>query len=270
MWSPLPLVAVLALVPTQPPTASLNLTNVRNTYGELGGTRPETGLLPGDVLFVGFDIEGVAIDPAGQVQYTMAMEVQDATGKAIFKQDPAAKQDFVPLGGNKLPARAFITVGLDQPPGDYTLKVTVTDTATKATRTLDRKFKVLPKDFGIVAVYTSVDPQGQVPAPTTGIVGQSVFIQFGIIGFGREPAKKQPNVVCEMVPIDESGKPTLQKPSVLTIAEGVDEKDPGFSIRFQLPLTKAGKYTIRLKATDKITGKTYSFDLPLAVLPSAN
>ena len=270
MWSPLPLVAVLALAPAQQPTAALNLTNVRNTYGELGGTRPEAPLLPGDVLFVGFDIEGITIDPAGQVNYTMAMEVIDSSGKALFKQEPAVKTDFVPLGGTKLPARAFITVGLDQPPGEYTLKVTVTDTATKASRVLERKFKVLPKDFGIVMVYTSIDPDGRVPAPTTGIVGQSFFVQFGIIGFGRDPVKKQPNVVCEMIPVDEAGKPTMQKPTQVSVFEKVDEKDLGFSVRLPLPLTRVGKYTIRLKATDKVANKTFSFDLPIAVLPSAN
>jgi hypothetical protein len=62
----------------------------------------------------------------------------------------------------------------------------------------------------------------------------------------------------------------MQKPAVLPVSEGVDEKEPGFSIRFQLPLTRAGKYTIRLKATDKVTNKTSSFELPVAVVPSSN
>lgn len=269
MWTTLPLVAALALAPAQAPAGALKLSNVRNTYGELGGTRAETPLLPGDVLFVGFDIEGITVDPAGKVKYTMAMEVLDKTGKAIFKQDPAEKIDFVPLGGNRLPARAFITVGLDQPPGDYTLKVTVTDVANKATQALERKFQVKPKDFGIVAVYTSVDDRGQLPAPTTGIVGQSVFVQFSLVGFGRDAQKKQPNVSIEMTPLDEAGKPTLPKPSVYNLESGVDPKDAGFSVRFLLPMTRTGKFTVHLKATDKVTGKTATFDLPIAVVPPA-
>ena len=43
----------------------------------------------------------------------MAMEVTDAANKPIFKQDPRELMDFVPLRGNRLPARAFITIGLD-------------------------------------------------------------------------------------------------------------------------------------------------------------
>jgi len=270
MRFPLPLLAALALGLATTPALALELTNPRNTYGELGGTRPEAPLLPGDVLFVGFDIEGISINADGNVVYTMGMELQDKAGKSIFKQEPAQKSDYVPLGGNKLPARAYITVGLDQMPGEYVLKVTVTDTVTKTAKTLDRKFTVAPKEFGIVAVYLSVDERGQIPSPTTGVVGQSLFVQFGIVGFGRDVVKKQPNVSIEMQPLDEAGKPTISKPNVFNLDAGVDEKDPGFSVRFLVPLTRAGKFTVRLKATDKVSNKTYTFDVPLAVVASAN
>ena len=59
MRSPLLLLALFALGLATAPASALELTNPRNTYGELGGTRPEAALLPGDVLFVGFDIEGL-------------------------------------------------------------------------------------------------------------------------------------------------------------------------------------------------------------------
>jgi hypothetical protein len=278
MWTPLALAAALSLAPahapTQPPrdpaAGGLSLTNVRNTFGELGGTRPEAAFLPGDVLFVAFDIDGIAIDPAGRTKYTMAMEVVDKDGKSIFKNDPAEKSDFAPLGGTKIPARAFVTVGLEQPPGQYTLKVTVTDLATKASKTLDRKFEVKPRDFGVVGVYTSADPQGQFPAPTTGVVSQSVWVQFGVVGFAREAKTKQPNVTVEMVTVDEQGKPTVPQPNVYTQDAGIDPKEQGFTLRFLLPMTRTGKFTVRLKATDRVSGKTASFDLPVAVVPPAN
>jgi hypothetical protein len=267
------MLSALGLAPAQ---AGLQLTNVRNTYGELGGTRPEGKLLPGDVLFVGFDIEGITVAADGHVDYTMAMEVLDKANKPIFKQDPAQKKDFLPLGGNKLPARAFVTIGLDQQPGEYTLKLTVTDNGSKASQTLSRKFEVAPPQFGIVAVYTSVNEQGSIPASTTGTIGQSVFVQFGVVGFDRakdpKDAKKpgQPNVTIEMTPLDEKGQPTLQKPLAYTMDAGVDEKEGGFTMRFLLPLTRIGKYTVRLKATDNLSKKTASFDLPVTVVPPGN
>jgi hypothetical protein len=242
---------------------------VRTTYGILGPVRPVSKLLPGDVLFVSYDIDDVTIDKNGKVEYKMEMEVTDVkTKKTIFKQDPTEKVDFVPLGGSKLPARAFITLGVDQPAGEYNLSVKVTDRATKKTANLDYKFEVVPKAFGIVAVYGSVDERGQVPAPTTGVIGQSIFIHFGSVSFERNAKTKQPELLFEMIPLDENGKPTLAEPSRHEAKVGVDDKDAVYNVRFLLPMTRAGKFTIRLTAEDKVAQKKATFDLPVVVLPA--
>lgn len=268
--------SALVLAPQQ--SSPLKLTNLRTTFGELGGTRPEGKYLPGDVFYIGFDIEGLTLAPDGTTQYRMAMELLDAAGKSRFKQDPADKIDYVPLGGPRLPARAYIILDTNQEPGKYTLKLAVTDTATKAVQTLEKSFEVQPKDFGIVAVYPSIDESGRIPAPTTGVVGQSVFVQFSVVGFEREKGKEkdagQPNVEVEMTPLDGSGKSTLGKPMIYKQnAESqikLDAKDELINVRFLLPMTREGKYTVRLKATDHLTKKTATFDLPIVVVPSAN
>lgn len=272
MWTPLTLAAALAFTPAQSPApaGTLNLTNVRATYGELGGNRPPGKLLPGEVLWVGFDIEGLTIAPDGQANYAMASEFLTDAGKLFRKDEPFEMVSFVPLGGNKVPGRAFVVIGTDQPAGGYVMKLTVTDKATKATKTLEYKFEVAEPGFGIVAVYACADPDGRLSAPTTGVVGQPLFVQFMVIGFQFDGGKRQPNVQVEMVPIDESGKPTLPQPLSTVVETGVDEKDARFTLRFPLPLTRVGKFTIRLKATDKLGNKTATFDLPIAVIPPAN
>lgn len=266
MWT-LPLLASLVLAQAR---TELNLTNIRSTYGELGGTRNVTSHLPGDVLFVAFDIEGLTVTAEAQCKYTMKMEVYDAKGGLSFKNEPVKRIDFVPLGGKVLPGRVFTRIGLEQPAGDYTLKLTVTDDATQATKSFERKFTVLPKDFGIVSVYCSIDEAGQIPAPTTGQVGQAYFIQFGLTGFQRDAAKKQPNLALEMSILDEQGKPTLAKPITTTIEGGLDEQAPGVNLRFLLPMTRPGKFTVKLKATCKVCNKTATFDLPMVVQNPAN
>lgn len=267
MWTSLAIAAFLSLAPAQAAPEGLRLSNVRNTYGVLGPSRPSSKLLPGDVLFVAYDIDGVSVDKGGKVQYSMAMEVTDNKDKkSVFKQDAAEKVDFVPLGGTRLPARAFITLGLDQPPGQYTLKVIVTDRTTKVTQSLEHQFEVLPKGFGIVAVYSSIDERGQIPAPTTGVIGQSIFIQFAAVGFERDAKTRQPDLAFEMTPIDENGKPTIAQPSTHDAKAGVDDKDAVYQVRFLLPMTRAGKYTIRLTAEDRIAKKKATFDLPVVVI----
>lgn len=271
MWTSLPLLAALALVPAQQPTAAtLTFSNIRTTHGQLGGVRQITTLLPGDGYYVAFDIEGIAVDPVGRVSYTMAMEVTDKAGKPIIKQDPTERKDYAPLGGGKIPARAYIDLAHDQPPGEYTMKVSVSDKLGGASKSIEQKFTVGAKEFGIVRVHTTVDAGAQIQAPTTGIVGQTVFVQFMMVGFGRDAAMKQPSVVLEMLPLDETGKPTIQKPNALAVDSGVPESEPVFTVRFLLPLTRVGKFTVQLKATDKVTGKVSTFNLPITVLAPAN
>jgi len=268
MLTTLVMAAGLALAPAQ--GGGLTLSNDRITYGELGAPRPNSKLLPGDVFFIAFDIDGIAVAPDGKVLYSMAMEVVDKAGKAIFKQQPAERTDYLPLGGTKLPARAFVTIGLSQEPGTYTCKVTVTDRSVKnaAAKTLEKEFSVLPRDFGMVAVYTSSDEKGELPAPTVGVAGQSIWVHFAIVGFDRDKAKKPPNVTVEMQALS-GGKPTLDKPMVLTINTGIDEKEEGVPLRFLLPMNRVGDFDVQLKATDKTSGKTSSVTLPISVQASS-
>lgn len=268
--------ALLTTVPGQ--AEGLKLTNIRNTYGELGGTRPDGKFLPGDIFYVGFDIDNITINAEGQVEYEMTMEVLDKNNKSTFKPEPVKRTDLAPFGGSKLPARAYMVVDLDQAPGTYTLKLTVKDLKAKTggTQTFTKEFEVLKKDFGIVGVSMSVNERGDIPAPTTGIVGQFFFVQFGVVTFerkGGDPKLKtapQPDLDFEMTVLDSTGKPTLAKPISYKLASEVKEADQVLVMKFPLPLTRAGKYTIRLKATDKHSKKTSTVDVPLAVLESAN
>lgn len=265
MFTPL-LMAAAMTAPAQPP-AALDLTNVAPTYGILGPVRAGTTLIPGDVLCVRFDIDGITIGKDGKVTYTMQQEVTDKAGKQVFKPDPVNRVDQAPLGGGKLPGYTFVTAGLDMPAGEYLLKLTVTDNTNKATKTLEQKFTVLKAEFGIVAVYASSDAQGRLPAPTVGVVGGSVFLHYSVVGFQKDPMKKQPDLKFEMVPV-ENGKPTSATPAVWEVKDGVDEKDGTYSMRYPMPFTRPGKFAVRLTATDNLTKKTVTLDVPVTVLPT--
>ena len=266
MWSPVVL-ATLALAPAQQPTGGLEMKNVRLTVGELGPPRPSNKLLPGDLLFISYDIEGLSIEPDGTAKYTMAMEVLDAAGKPIIKQDPRELLDFVPLRGNRVPARAFVTIGLDQAAGACSCKITVTDPKTKAANSLTTKFEVLKRDFGIVAVYTTHDERAEYVAPTTGVVGQTIFVQFSVASFMRDPKTKQPNVEFEFNVLDDKGQPTLLKPGKHVQNAGVPEDKGAFAMRFPLFMSRPGKFTVRVTATDTVAKKTSTYELPVTILP---
>ncbi|MEZ6140667.1 MAG: hypothetical protein R3B84_08865 [Zavarzinella sp.] len=270
MTSNLLLMAALTLVPQQPGT--LTLENARLTYGEVGSVRTETKFLPGDVFFLSFDMKGIKIDDEGQAAYTIGMQVLDPTGKETYKSGPEQQNAFLPLGGGTLPARAFVSIGFDQPPGIYTCKVTVTDILAKsAPKLLEQQFEVLPKSFGIVQVYTTTDLEGKNPAPLTGVAGQTMFIHFVIIGFDRDATKKQPNVTLTMRIFDKDSKVTLPKPVTKNIPDAregaVDEKSIGVPMRLMLPLSREGGYLVELASTDNLTGKKSVVYLPVRVFP---
>ena len=152
MWMTLVLTTALGVAPAQ--AGSLTLSNVRTTHGFLGVPRTDTKYLPGDNIVLFFDIEGMQSDAGGKVLYSIAMEVADGKGVVHFKQSPRDKEAILALGGTRLPAFASLQIGLDQPAGDYTVKVTVTDRTSKASKTLTNTCQVLPKAFGLVRLTT--------------------------------------------------------------------------------------------------------------------
>ena len=281
MLTPLALAAAVTLAPAQPAAApgSLRLSNVRFTQGELGPARKETRFLPGDVVYIGYDVDGLTIDPDGKTRYTMGLSVTGPGGKLVFRQDPQELADLVPLRGGRMPARAYLTVGLDQPAGEYTCEVTVTDLKgagdkpeQKPKSSLTVKFEVAKAEFGVVQVYAAHDPGGTLFAPTTGVVGQSLYVIHSVATFGRDPKTKQPDVLVEYQVLDEKGQPTLGKPIGYVqdskAERPVDEKEGVFKLNFPLFLSRAGKFTVRISATDRVTGKKASFDLPVTALPA--
>src|SRR5262245_26853796 len=189
MISTFALATALAFAPAQT-SAGLNIANVRHTYRELGPNRPDKRYMQGDFVFIAFDIEGLKLSPDGRVQYSMGMELFDKAGKSIFSAPPTKNEMILALGGNRMPANVFVEIGPELQPGPYTCRVTVGDTATNATKVLDEKFDVIPKDFGMVGLYMSLDFKGEMPSGMTGVVGQTTFANFWLIGFGRDQAKK--------------------------------------------------------------------------------
>ncbi len=260
MMNSLLLLAALA-APGQ--TDGLTLTDARLTYGVLGPKRDNAKFLPGDALFLAFTVDGVTAGPDGKVQYSIALEVAGPDGKRLFSQPPRDEEVVNSLGGARMPGYAQVQVGLEQAPGQYTLKVTVTDRATKKTASLEQKAEVLPKAFGLVRLTTTADPQGQVPAGALG-VGQSLYVNGHVVGFQRG-AGDQPKVALEVRVLDEAGKPTLAQPPTGRIDKGVPPKDAVLPGQFLLSLNRPGKFTVEVKATDETAGKTVTQSFPITV-----
>lgn len=269
MWTTLALTAALSMTPSQP-GGVLQLTNARATYGYLGPARPDDNLLPGDFYFVHFDIDGLTTDELGSGKYNLSLTITDRAGKVLHELGPYEKPFVNSLGGTRTPAYANVVIGTDTVPGEYTLKLTVTDPTTKKTQALERKYKVLPKAFGLVNAHLMdirADPRSQPSASPVRAVGESLVVNCAVVGFERDKDKmNQPNLGLEISVLDERNRPTLAKPFTDQVIKDVPEQWSALPISLPLTLNRPGKYTIRVLATDRITKKTAEVALPLQVV----
>jgi hypothetical protein len=247
-------------------SGKLTLTNVRATYGLFGPARADARALPGDTFNLEFDIEGITVAPDGKVHYRISLEALDANGKVIYRQKAADQVALASLGGQSVPAQASLDIGLDQPAGDYTVKVTVADRDAKQPQSITQKLQVLPADFGLVQLKITSDPDGTVPTGLVG-AGQSIWVNFAAVGFARDKTTRQPNVQFEMRILDEDGKPTLPQPETGTINQDVPANDKLLGGQFPISANRSGKFVVELKAVDKIAGKSAAVSFPLTVQP---
>jgi hypothetical protein len=260
IWTTLALAATLQAAP-----GALTLENVRLTHGVLGPVRTSDKVLPGDRLCVCFDIQGIKVDDSGKVQYSTALEVVNAAGKSVFKQDPRNLETAASLGGNRVPCFSFVNIGAAQPPGQYTLKVTVADRAGGGQAMLTRTFEVLPKDFGIVQLTTTADADGLLPVPAPG-AGQGLWLHLGTAGFTRDKATKQPKVTISLRVLGADGEPTLANPIAGSLDKDVPADAYVLPVRLTLLLNRPGKFTVEVKASDLVAGKENTLTFPLMVV----
>ncbi len=273
MWATLTLISALSLPAAD--AGDLQLTNARVTYGRLGPTRKDTKFLPGDVYFVTFDIEGLQFKN-GNAKYSMKMELFDPKGVSKYKSLEREQEVFSIQGGGRLTTDVYAEIATDAAPGKYKIELTVTDVNTKKSAKMTREYEVAEKAFGIVRVNAAYDPGGNrgpvFPAPGLACVGQVPFLHFGVTGFERDPKTKQPKIKLQVRMLDEGGKPLLEKAHEETVpspddpAAVVPEQLTVVPLLFSLALTKPGKFTVELTATDLISKKTATATYPLVVM----
>jgi hypothetical protein len=265
------LLPCLALCLASGPDAKLEITTPRPTYGYLGAPRPtgaDGGALPGDTVYFQFEIKNLKLDEAGKAMYSIAIEIRDEQDKLIFEQKPynSVAQNF--LGGNRLPCAAHVHIPLDAKPGAVSWKITIKDRAAGTTASVSGKGKVLPADFGIVNVGLFADPEARVPTSAMGVIGDSFYLQFSLVGFGRDK-DKNPDVRVSMRILDANGKPTMAKPLEGKVNSGVGANVEYIPLQFGMTLNRAGRFTIELTATDGVSNKKSTVRYQIRVLDLA-
>lgn len=275
MWTNVALMTALCWTPAQ--AGQLEVKNARFTYGILGQERKEAVYLPGDLVVLAYDIEGLKTAKDGSAKYSMTMNLFfNKKEKPVFSTVPQEMTVVNSLGGNRLPSFALTTLFTDAEAGEYTMSVVVEDSEAKVKAKLERKFTVKPMEFGIVRpgfIYSTLNEEeaGGAPhlAPPLAVPGQNLMLNFAVVGYQVKGEKEQPNIEVTMSIEDESGKPVLSKPFSGKATDVDDEFKKLKIVPFLMPIqaNRSGKFKITITAKDKNAGgKTTKLTLDLKVV----
>lgn len=264
MWTTVALLSALSCTPAE--TGQLELKNVRFTYGFLGQARKESTFLPGDLVILALDIEGLKVKDDGFANYSVGWSLFDhKKKKEVFAKEAQPLEVFNSLGGSRQPVLLVPPPGTYMEPGDYTIKADIADIRGNTTQKLERKFTVKPVEFGIVnpGLVYNVNPGVAGPqfAPPVAVPFQNLLLHFTTIGFTEAGEKNSPKVSVKMEIQDENGKPVLKTPFTgkATRSESSENSKLKF-IPFKMPIqvNRSGKFKIVVTAKDESSGKTTS------------
>ena len=250
---------LLALVPV--PARALEFTNVRPSYGPLGATRTDADnlkCLPGDILFISYEIDGLKLDPkANKAVYVTLLEVFDNNAKTIFKKE--TPNEVIPqLGGTRIPGDLHVIMGRNQNPGKYH----VASPSRTASRMTPSRSSAPSSSCNRASAWWASPPAVAFP-------GQPYMANFAVVDFGLD-AMKNPKAKIEMKILDESGKlasPAMTNTLPADLPENVDLKKENFlPANFPIFPNRPGRFTIEIIANDLVSQKTASVRYPLTVI----
>jgi hypothetical protein len=255
------LVALLAvLVPTL--TQAVEIKNVRACYGPFGAERKEPKCLPGDLLFMMYDVDDLKKDKDGKVRYDTVLELleysKDGKTKVIF--DKKTPNEVVPLlGGTRMPGDLHVIMGANQAKGKYAVQLKVTDKVAEKGVLFRYEFDVVDPTFGFV----------RVAAPAIGWPGQHHVSGFSLVNLGLT-AKNEPNAELTIRILDDKNTAVSTPVKMLLprdMPEGVDLKLANFiPLSYPVYLNRPGEYTVEVVAVDNIGKKTEKLSYSLKVL----
>lgn len=258
------LAVVLLLFGATAARADLALRNIQAAYGALGPERKSVDYFPHDEVFFRYTITGLQTDRQGDIDVLIESRIVDENGKVIpGSRDPVKGK--LHLAAGTFSGSSRVPLGSQFAPGEYTLIVMVTDNLASESVQFSRKFRVKPAEFAIVAPRFSYGDTAT-PAPAGGMIGQLLRIRLKVIGFEKTANKLETEL--EMQILDADGKELLETPKRATLSS----TDPAeirnathLNFTELIGLNRAGTFTLRLTATDKIGNHTTTLELPLKV-----
>jgi len=240
--------------------SALEIKNIRPSYGPFGATRSETKLLPGDVMFISYELDGLGIDPkTSKTNYDTTLEFVDAKDKVLFMKKNPNNELLPMLGTGRMPGDLHIIVPPGQPAGKYAIRFTVHDRVGKEAKVFTYPIEVLPQGFGFVGVT----------APAIGLPGQHYVLGFGVVNLATDK-KSMPSAEVSIKIMDDKGTavvPAVKYEWPRDMPDGIDLSQANFvPVSHSIFLNRPGRFRIEIRVNDKFGTKMAEMTYPMTVI----
>ncbi len=239
---------------------SLELKNVRPIYGPLGTVRTDAKFLPGDFIYMTYDIEELKVDvKTRKASLVTIVEFLDNKNTVQFQRE-TPMEVVLSLGGDRVPGELNLLIQTQQSPGKYKVRLRVTDRLAKQSKSYEYPFEVIAPSFGIIGVLS----------PAIGVPGQRAHVQFALVNMKLD-AKKLPKVEVTMRVLDDEGK-ALSLPLKQLLPRDLPEevksleKENFVPLLFPIYLNRPGRFTLAIDAFDQLATRKTELRVPLTVL----
>ncbi|MGV3608894.1 MAG: hypothetical protein ACO1RA_20995 [Planctomycetaceae bacterium] len=240
--------------------------SVTFTYGHNGIIRTDDRFLAGEGIFATVVAIGYEIPANGICRCTMRYSLIDQDGKEAFSN--ADDKIIIAVEGGSNLAKVLVQFPLTEliDAGEYDFVLELQDNTTKELFRNSRPITILPKDeFALGDFCFCADKNAIAPIGTTFETCQNVF--FCWRGYHLE--EKDGHWVLDFdLDIFDANNKSIAAPS-----ETIKSKIPVQNVNIffsQIPITveEPGEYTVVLKMTDVVSGKTETRSIPFRVIPS--
>ena len=247
-------------------SSAVDIKNQRVTHGPMGAKRADNKFLPGDYLFISFDLDGLIFDPkTGKATYQSILQLfEPKNEKPIFEKKTDNTVSAM-LGGSRIPGDLHVIMGTDQKPGNYTVRLIIVDKNSKDTKNyayFDHRFELMPSEFGLVGVT----------APAVGFTGQHYVASFALVNMKLDAKNSNnPNVDVVMRVLDANGTQQMTPPITTNLPKEMPpnlnlQKENFVPMQFPIYLNRSGRFTIEIEAFDRLANRQTKLRYMLHVL----
>jgi hypothetical protein len=246
----------------------LEIRKFQLSYDGFGPVRHDTSFYPGERLCCRYDIHGCGMNEAGQMELEVTCQLTDAQGKVRSAFSNSFKCQTWKNSAGFARVRSFHAFSHDYRPGRYQLELIVEDKLTQRETKVVQEVTVKPVTLALVSPKFYYDARRESPAPLSGLIDQTLYLDIEVIGEDRSQGKAALAYSVEI--LDAEGNNVLCELATQEVKfdDPAFIRDPGRRpvIHGTLALRQVGRYSLRVTVVDQLAGGQAQLDLPLEVL----